>query len=60
MWTAVVNSVISPELVLLSEPLELLSESDDDDEPESEDEEESDELVLSRLRLFRGTETLCS
>ena len=60
--TADVETVISPELVLLSEPLELLLESDDDDESESEDEEESesDELELSCLRLFRGAEALCS
>lgn len=51
-------TAVSPELVLLSEPLELLSESDDDDESEPEDEEESEseelELELSCLRLLRG------
>lgn len=50
---------VSPELVLLSEPLELLSESDED-ESESEDEEESDELELFCLRLFRGAAAPCS
>lgn len=63
-WTDVIEMVISPELVLLSEPLELSSESadDDDDASESEDEEESesDELELSCRRLLRGTEAPCS
>lgn len=48
-----------PELVLLSEPLELLSECDEE-ESESEDEEESDELELFCLRLFRGAAAPCS
>ena len=55
--------MVSPELELLSEPLELLSESDDDedDDEESDDEEsESDELELSCLRLFRGAGAPCS
>lgn len=53
--------MVSPELVLLSEPLELLSEPDDDDDDEESDEEESesDELELSCLRLFRGAGAPC-
>lgn len=48
-----------PELVSLSEPPELLSESEDDEsESEDEEESESDELELSCLRLLRGAEAL--
>ena len=53
------GTAVAPELVLLSEPVELLSESDED-ESESEDEEESDELELSCLRLLRGAAAPCS
>ena len=53
------RTAVSPELVSLSEPPELLSESEDDEsESEDEEESESDELELSCLRLLRGAEAL--